>query len=124
MQHKIVECDLCHTKVKSNKLHGHRNGKHCKVRCSICCKPIRSAAITTHLASHEMDLKTDMSNSSKERTSDSEDIVEEGLSDLYMLFQRHIDDYVKNGRLMGIFNYRIPVFSTDEIAHCFKNVFR
>lgn len=123
-----MDCDVCHTTIRSDKLVRHRNGKFCKVRCSICSKQIQSAEILKHLASHEMNLntETDMSTceSSGERSSESEEIVEEGLSDLYTLFQRFIDDYRKNGRMMNIFNYRLPVFSTDEIAYYFKNVFR
>ena len=124
MQHKIVDCDLCFTPMRSDNLKNHRNGKHCKLRCKTCGTLIQSARFKAHLATHEVDLKVGQDIPSPEEYSPQQSEVEEPLKDMYTLYNKYIAPYTRLGNMMDVYNYQLPIFSVEEIAYYFKDVFR
>ena len=102
----------------------HKQGNQCKtITCSICQKSIPYIIRQKHKKTH---LQT-----SKAHIEDLNIIlnlppffIDPDFPDIYLTFKKYIMSYVKVFKLSTEINYQLKSFNNEEIAECFKNVYR
>ena len=109
--HRIVECDLCGSVMRSDKLKNHRGGRCCTIRCDIYCAKIPSREYAAHKESHQLNLAHGFSTSSMSKGSvQCDEEVDDEFKDLYKDFGRYISTKTKRGVIMDSYNFQINNF--------------
>ena len=126
-----VECDLCGAVMRIDHLAAHRNSRKCRVRCDVCCKVFQSSEIQEHRKEHVLNLDNTMSQSLTPLTTpitENQGILDDEydaeFADIYQTFESSIKDYFKPGKLMDRFNFEARQFSSSELIHLFKKVYK
>ena len=123
-KHKIIECDLCKSAIRSDNFKRHRGGKFCRKRCNVCGLQLHVTQLERHTQEHSLNLSVDLNPSPEYEKPDTDEMIEEELRELYKTHYKQISSYEKFGTLADTFNYRINIFSASEIAYCFRQLFR
>ena len=122
-----MSCDICKHVTRSDNLERHKTSTQCKVSCGLCKEMVPSKLIEEHKQVHAMNLNIGVTNDSCSLESpgfSQEPEVEIEFRDIYSTFEKYISTKQKKGKLMDRHNVRLSCFSTHEIIHHFKIIFR
>ena len=112
--------------MRSDNLSRHHNNGCCKIRCQTCGVRVPWETFDEHKNTHIFNLNVSNSASSSTgctpiSTNEEED---PDLQDIYSTFSKYIKSRTKIGQIMDQFNFKLEVFSKNEIIFQFKKIFR